>query len=84
MEKIKVAELFLVKSEDKDEFIGVDFDFTGEVKNRQGGVFVLDFLRQCMNSAGWTTRTVMEIKETPDAPTEGKGDSESDQVAQAS
>tara|TARA_X000001036_G_scaffold426225_1_gene453368 strand:- start:3341 stop:3595 length:255 start_codon:yes stop_codon:yes gene_type:complete len=80
MEKIKCADLFLVKSEDGKEFIGVDFDFTKEVTSRQGGVFVLDFLRQCMNSAGWTTRTIMEIKETPDAPTDGQGDSKSDKV----
>ena len=83
MEKVKVGDLFLVKSEDGKQFIGVDLDFTSEVTNRQGDVFVLDFLRQCMNSAGWTTRTVMDIKETANAPTEKRGDSEDDKVTQA-
>tara|TARA_B100000214_G_scaffold375494_1_gene362159 strand:+ start:3774 stop:4028 length:255 start_codon:yes stop_codon:yes gene_type:complete len=82
MEKVKVAEMFLVKSEDGKQFIGVDLDFTSEVTNRQGGVFVLDFLRQCMNSAGWTTRTVMDIKETTNAPLEKHGDNEDDKTAE--
>ena len=82
MEKVKVAEMFLVKSEDGKQFIGVDLDFTSEVTNRQGGVFVLDFLRQCMNSAGWTTRTVMDIKEVANAPIEKQRDNEDDKTAE--
>ena len=84
MERIDVGTLYLVKDDDKEEFLGVDVVFNEKsITTKQSGVFVLDFLRTCMNSAGWTTKTIMMVKESTDAQNDRQGNSEDNKTSAA-
>ena len=84
MEKIDVGKVYLVKDTEKEEFLGVDVEFNeSSITSRQSAVFVLDFLRTCMNSAGWTTKTIMMVKESTDAQNDRQGNSEDNKTSAA-
>tara|TARA_B100000131_G_scaffold120007_1_gene117011 strand:- start:10395 stop:10709 length:315 start_codon:yes stop_codon:yes gene_type:complete len=72
---IPVAQCTLVQR--GDEFIGMELDYTENVKDARGASYILNVLRNCINEAGWVTSTVLKVRGS-DAPNEGTASKESD------
>ena len=57
--------------------IGMELDYTENVKDARGASYILNVLRNCINEAGWVTSTVLKVRGS-DAPNEGTASKESD------
>lgn len=69
---IPVGTVYIVQQ--GDEFTSVQLGFNENVQNKVGAVTILDMLRNNMDRSGWTTETVMRVKDAqPDTQAEGSG-----------
>lgn len=71
---IKVAEVFVVKDEDK--ILAVEAAFTENVMNKGGASTVLDYARQALNNSAWVYNTINRVEDRDaqtDTQPEGDG-----------
>ena len=65
---IEVGKLYVIEKE--GVLIGTDIQFSDNVKNIQGGMQILDLLRNSMNLSGWSFEMLMRLisRQSPTQP----------------
>ena len=67
---IEVGKLYIIQQ--GETYTSVELGFNENVRSKVGAVTVLDMLRSNMDRSGWTTETIMRVKDAQtDIPTEG-------------